>query len=139
MRQSGASGAAMREMHSRQPKTGRCITWSRRVVWPCYSALYLVWAFAATTDIGLTSRTIHIDRDESRQAGIVSVDARKMRLERFTCGNLTPRQGPGERGGRHFTGAFATRHDASMHELPGIDEGVGTGLAFGIPEGAVHG
>ena len=52
--------------------------------------------------VGLTARTIRIDGDESRKAGVVRGDAREMRLEHITCGNLTPRQSLGKRGGRQF-------------------------------------
>ena len=50
--------------------------------------------------VGLTACTIGIDGNESRKAGVVCGNAREMSLDHITCGNLTPRQSLGKRGGR---------------------------------------
>jgi len=90
--------------------------------------------------VGLTASTIRIDSNESREPGVVRADARKVRLERITCRNLTPRQGLGKRDSRKLAGIFVKRHGARMHELRGNDDRAGTGLAFfRIAGGAIHG
>jgi len=90
--------------------------------------------------LGLTARTIGIDRNEGRKLGIARGDAREMGLKHSTCGNLTPCQSLGQSDGRQFARTGFYRHGARMHELRGNDDSAGMGFAFPLMSGGMlHG
>ena len=90
--------------------------------------------------IGLTTRTIRIDCNESGKLSVACGDAREMGLDYIACGNLTPRQSLGKNGGRNFAKTCFSRHGPRMPELRGNDDSAGMGFAFPLMSGGMlHG